>query len=98
MSRIQGAVAVVTGAASGIGRALAVELARQGAQLFAGTDPGQGFVLKNFPDSFMPFAGAEVKTVFEELKAMVSPDLIFTHNREDAHQDHRLIADLTWTI
>jgi NAD(P)-dependent dehydrogenase (short-subunit alcohol dehydrogenase family) len=33
MSKIQGAVAVVTGAASGIGRALAVELARQGAQL-----------------------------------------------------------------
>jgi NAD(P)-dependent dehydrogenase (short-subunit alcohol dehydrogenase family) len=33
MSNIQGAVAVVTGAASGIGRALAVELSRQGAQL-----------------------------------------------------------------
>ena len=26
----------------------------------------------------------------------VSPDLIFTHNRKDAHQDHRLIAELTW--
>lgn len=33
MSKIQGAVAVVTGAASGIGRALALELARHGAQL-----------------------------------------------------------------
>jgi NAD(P)-dependent dehydrogenase (short-subunit alcohol dehydrogenase family) len=33
MSKIQGAIAVVTGAASGIGRALAIELARQGAQL-----------------------------------------------------------------
>jgi NAD(P)-dependent dehydrogenase (short-subunit alcohol dehydrogenase family) len=33
MSKIDGAIAVVTGAASGIGRALAVELARQGAQL-----------------------------------------------------------------
>ena len=44
----------------------------------------------------MPFAGAEVKTVFEELKPLVSPDLIFTHNRQDAHQDHRLIAELTW--
>jgi LmbE family N-acetylglucosaminyl deacetylase len=44
----------------------------------------------------MPFAGAEVKAVFEELKATISPDLIFTHNRKDAHQDHRLIAELTW--
>jgi LmbE family N-acetylglucosaminyl deacetylase len=44
----------------------------------------------------MPFAGAEVKSVFEELKRNVSPDLVFTHNRKDAHQDHRLIADLTW--
>ncbi len=44
----------------------------------------------------MPFAGADIKAAFEELKQAVSPDLIFTHNRKDAHQDHRLIADLTW--
>ena len=52
--------------------------------------------MKNFPDGFMPFVGGEVKTVFEELKETISPDLIFTHNRKDAHQDHRLIAELTW--
>ena len=44
----------------------------------------------------MPFVGAEVKTVFEELKQRISPDMIFTHNRKDAHQDHRLISELTW--
>jgi LmbE family N-acetylglucosaminyl deacetylase len=44
----------------------------------------------------MPFAGTEVKTVFEELKLTVSPDLILTHYRKDAHQDHRLISELTW--
>jgi LmbE family N-acetylglucosaminyl deacetylase len=70
--------------------------ARCGAELFAGTNRREGAVLKNFPDAFMPFAGAEVKAVFEELKKTISPDLIFTHNRKDAHQDHRLIADLTW--
>jgi LmbE family N-acetylglucosaminyl deacetylase len=37
-----------------------------------------------------------VKDVFEELKQTISPDLIFTHNRTDAHQDHRLVAELTW--
>ena len=52
--------------------------------------------MKSFRDGFMPFVGAEVKDVFEELKMSVSPDVIFTHNRKDAHQDHRLIAELTW--
>ena len=44
----------------------------------------------------MPFAGADVKAVFEEELKQVSPDLIFTHNRNDAHQDHRLLSQLTW--
>jgi len=52
-------------------------------------------LFKTFRDGFMPFAGAEVKEVFEGLKP-IAPDLIFTHNREDAHQDHRLLAELTW--
>jgi LmbE family N-acetylglucosaminyl deacetylase len=56
----------------------------------------KGPVLKTFPDGFMPFVGADIKTVFEELKQAVSLDLIFTHNRRDAHQDHRLISELTW--
>src|SRR5580693_6436693 len=68
--------------------------ARNAAQMFAGTHL-KGPTLKSFKDGFMPFAGAEVKTVFEELKT-ISPDLIFTHSRKDAHQDHRLLAELTW--
>jgi LmbE family N-acetylglucosaminyl deacetylase len=44
----------------------------------------------------MPFVGADVKKAFEELKLVVSPDLILTHNRKDAHQDHRMISELTW--
>ena len=56
----------------------------------------KGPILKTFPDGFMPFVGGDIKAAFEELKEAVSPDLIFTHNRKDAHQDHRLIAELTW--
>lgn len=55
-----------------------------------------GPVLKTFRDGFLPFVGAEVKAVFEDLKDQVSPDVIFTHNGKDAHQDHRLVAELTW--
>jgi len=70
--------------------------AQRAAALFAGSAGLKGPLLKAFPDGFMPFLGAEVKAVFEQLKQSVSPDLIFTHNRKDAHQDHRLIAALTW--
>jgi LmbE family N-acetylglucosaminyl deacetylase len=69
--------------------------ARHGASLFVDAPALKGPHLKAFRDGSMPFAGAEVKAVFEELKA-VSPDVVFTHNRKDAHQDHRLIAELTW--
>ncbi len=69
--------------------------AKCAAELFAGTAVLRGPLLKAFQDGFMPFVGAEVKAIFEELKA-TSPDLILTHNRHDAHQDHRLLADLTW--
>ena len=70
--------------------------ARLAANLFVGHCGLRGPTLKTFPDGFMPFVATEVKQFFEELKTSVSPDLIFTHNRKDAHQDHRLIADLTW--
>ena len=72
------------------------EEAQRGAELFAGIDRLQGPLLKKFRDGFMPFVGEEVKATFEELKQAVSPDLIFSHSRSDAHQDHRLIAELTW--
>jgi LmbE family N-acetylglucosaminyl deacetylase len=71
--------------------------ARCAAELFAGSARLSGPpIVKHFPDGFLPFVGAEVKAVFEELKGIVSPDLIFCPSRTDAHQDHRLIGELTW--
>jgi LmbE family N-acetylglucosaminyl deacetylase len=53
-------------------------------------------VLKDFRDGFLPYSGDQVKDYFEEMKGRMNPDLIFTHWGGDAHQDHRLISDLTW--
>jgi LmbE family N-acetylglucosaminyl deacetylase len=69
--------------------------ARHAAQLFAGPRL-RGPVFKAFQDGFMPYVGSEVKAVFEEELKGVAPDLIFTHNGQDAHQDHRLLSQLTW--
>ncbi|HEX4074010.1 MAG TPA: PIG-L deacetylase family protein [Candidatus Acidoferrales bacterium] len=70
--------------------------AQHSAKLFVHPAQLREPTLKPFPDGFMPYVGGEVKAVFEELKRTVSPDVVFTHNRKDAHQDHRLIAELTW--
>lgn len=53
-------------------------------------------VIKKFRDGFLAYEGALVKEVFEELKGVVAPDLVLTHYRQDLHQDHRLISELTW--
>lgn len=53
-------------------------------------------IVKSFRDGFLPFIAIEVKEAFEKLKQEFSPDLILTHYRHDAHQDHRLISELTW--
>jgi LmbE family N-acetylglucosaminyl deacetylase len=72
------------------------EEAKHGAALFTKSAGALVPVLKSFRDGFMPFMGSEVKAVFEELKQAVVPDLILTPNRKDAHQDHRLLGELTW--
>jgi LmbE family N-acetylglucosaminyl deacetylase len=69
--------------------------ARRAADLFAGARL-RSPLLKTFKDGFMPFVGSEVKAVFENELKQLSPDLVFTHNGNDAHQDHRLICQLTW--
>jgi LmbE family N-acetylglucosaminyl deacetylase len=56
----------------------------------------KNIVIKAFRDGFFPYVGADLKACFEELKREVSPDVIFTHYREDLHQDHRLVSELTW--
>lgn len=57
---------------------------------------GARIIIQKFRDGFLPYEGGVVKETFEELKTEVSPDLILTHYRDDLHQDHRLISELTW--
>lgn len=53
-------------------------------------------MVRDHPDRFLPYSGAAVKDQFEALKREFSPDLILTHYRDDRHQDHRFISELTW--
>jgi LmbE family N-acetylglucosaminyl deacetylase len=53
-------------------------------------------MVHKFQDGYFPYKGAEIKDIFESLKRDLVPDLIFTHYRNDLHQDHRLLCELTW--
>ena len=70
--------------------------ANTSANLFLKEVKQKKIIIKNFRDGFLPFHGIDVKECFEQLKQEFSPDIIFTHYRDDRHQDHRLISDLTW--
>ena len=52
--------------------------------------------LAQFKDGFFPYQGGEIKGWIEDLRGRVNPDVILTHRREDAHQDHREVCKLTW--
>jgi LmbE family N-acetylglucosaminyl deacetylase len=54
--------------------------------------------LGQFKDGFFPYQGNDIKTWLEILKADVEPDVILTHRRSDAHQDHREVCQLTWNL
>jgi LmbE family N-acetylglucosaminyl deacetylase len=49
-----------------------------------------------FRDGYFPSQSADIKDYFESLKNDFNPSLILTHWQNDAHQDHRLMADLTF--
>lgn len=51
-------------------------------------------VLK-FRDGYFPSQHAEIKDCFEELKRAFDPTMVLTHWTRDAHQDHRIVAELT---
>jgi LmbE family N-acetylglucosaminyl deacetylase len=70
--------------------------AQRSAEMFLREVDKKEIIIKDFKESFFPYVGSEIKTCFEELKRMINPDIVFTHFRDDLHQDHRLISELTW--
>jgi LmbE family N-acetylglucosaminyl deacetylase len=70
--------------------------ALESAQAFLEAAKRKEIVVKEFRDGYFPYIGGEIKEFFEELKRKFAPNLILTHFREDLHQDHRLVSELTW--
>jgi len=51
--------------------------------------------VEEFHGSYFPSYFSDLKDYFEGLKAL-KPDVVFTHLRQDLHQDHRVTNELTW--
>lgn len=73
-----------------------IDEARQSAErLFAGAGL-LTFEQSDFRDSYFPTQYEVIKDTFHTLAGDCNPDLILTHRHDDAHQDHRLLSELTW--
>ena len=49
-----------------------------------------------FRDGFLPTQAAALKEWAQERLEGARPALVLTHRADDAHQDHRAVADLAW--
>ena len=70
--------------------------ARASARLFLRGASERTVTVLGYRDGFFPHKSHLIKADFEKLKRRFSPDVIFTHYRNDLHQDHRTICELTW--
>lgn len=54
--------------------------------------------LGTLPDTRLPAQADQAKQWLREAVADFTPDVVLTHRLEDRHQDHRLLAELTWHL
>ncbi len=72
------------------------EEAIQSARLFTANIPDRHIEVLEYRDAFLNFSALEIKEYFETTRKAFEPDVVFTHYRDDRHQDHRLLSDLAW--
>jgi LmbE family N-acetylglucosaminyl deacetylase len=72
------------------------EESRAAAKRLIETSPACELQFHDFRDRFFPAQAESIKGAFDELRLRVRPDVILSHHLADRHQDHELLARLTW--
>ncbi len=72
------------------------EEARASAADFAADAGELEVTVLSFRESYFPYQGAEIKDALAQIAREVTPDVVFSHRRDDVHQDHHTLAGLTW--
>jgi len=70
--------------------------AQASANDFLSAVPNREIKIGSFTESYFPNEWPFIKDWFEEIKRQFDPEIIFTHYRDDRHQDHRVLSDLAW--
>jgi LmbE family N-acetylglucosaminyl deacetylase len=77
------------------GAGLRAAEARNSAAAFLENVSQKHIEVLGFRDGYFPSQSADIKDHFEAIKGDFEPSLVLTHWHGDAHQDHRLLAELT---
>jgi LmbE family N-acetylglucosaminyl deacetylase len=72
--------------------------ARASAEAFLKDAEASTIELADFDDSYFPTQNRAIKERLIDIRSRFNPDVIFTHSREDSHQDHREVNQLTWNV
>jgi len=72
------------------------EEARQSADDFLAGAARKKIKIGSFRESYFPSEWPAIKDWFEKIRSEIEPDIVFTHYRDDRHQDHRVLSDLAW--
>jgi LmbE family N-acetylglucosaminyl deacetylase len=70
--------------------------ANRSANDFLGGVANKQVRIGSFRESYFPSEWPSIKDWFEQIKAKFDPDIVFTHYRDDRHQDHRVLSELAW--
>ena len=54
--------------------------------------------IADFRDGFLPYQAVTAKEYLSDTVVGMAPDVVFTHNRQDLHQDHRCVGEMTYQV
>ena len=72
--------------------------AQTAAEHFLEGVPVREVTVDGFRDGHFPAAWSALKDSVEAIAAVSAPDLVLVPRRDDWHQDHRVLAELAWTV
>ncbi len=70
--------------------------ARQGLATLLGEKTGLTLHFGGLRDGYLPYQATEAKEYLVSKVNSLDPSLVFTHSKNDLHQDHRFVAELTY--
>lgn len=72
--------------------------ARNSLAILLGDEANICLTFAGFRDGFLPYQAAETKEYLQDKVTSLEPGVVFTHCRNDLHQDHRFIAEITHQV